>query len=91
MSLATRHYSIEPGIRKYVKRYRFLSFKRNLPSKYGKKLLKPAIKTELNALKTATDKEAHEATEVTGDIRNKIADKLLKDAAVSRFVTNGSK
>ena len=32
-------YSTEPGRRKYVKEYWFLSFARNLSKKYGKELL----------------------------------------------------
>ena len=50
------HYSIEPRTRKYAKRYGFLSFSRNLSSKYGKQLLDIATKTRLDALKTASSK-----------------------------------
>ena len=38
------HYSIEPTTRKYVKKYRFLSFRRNLSNKYIKKKIDTAIK-----------------------------------------------
>ena len=48
--------SIEPRTRKYVKRYGFLSFARNLSNKYGKQLLETATKPGLNALKTAFKK-----------------------------------
>ena len=37
-------YSIEPRTRKYVKRYGFLSFARNLSNKYGEQLLDDATK-----------------------------------------------
>ena len=42
------HYSVEPRTRKYVKGDGFLSFARNLSSKYKKQLLD----TELDTLKT---------------------------------------
>ena len=57
-SLATCGYSIKPRTRKYVKGYGFLSFVRNLSSKYGKQLLDTATKTVLDALKTASKKES---------------------------------
>ena len=41
-----RRYSIEPRTIKYVKRYGFLSFRRNLSNKYGKQLLDTATKQE---------------------------------------------
>ena len=41
-------YSIEPRERRYIKRYRFLSFARNFGNKYGKKLMNTAIKTGAN-------------------------------------------
>ena len=74
-----RRYSIEPRTRKYVKGFGFLSFARNLSNKYGKQLLDTAAKTEINALKTASQKVIHEATEATGEfLGNKIADKIVK-------------
>ena len=42
-SLAMRRYFIEPRTRKYVKRYGFLSFARNVCNKYRKKLLDTRI------------------------------------------------
>ena len=42
-------YSIEPGFRKYVKGYGFLSFARNFGNKYGKKLMDTATKTGMDA------------------------------------------
>ena len=56
LSLATCRYSIEPRSRKYIKRYGFLSFARNLPNKYEKQLLDTAIKVRLDALETASKK-----------------------------------
>ena len=44
---------MEAITRKYVKRYGFLSFGRNLSNKYGKHLLK----TGINVLKTASKKQ----------------------------------
>ena len=56
LSLATCRYSIVPRSRKYIKRYGFLSFARNLPNKYGKQLLDTATKIGLDALETASKK-----------------------------------
>ena len=47
-------YSTEPRIRKYVKGYGILSFKRNLPNKYGRQLLGTATKAGENYLKIVT-------------------------------------
>ena len=41
-------YSIEPGERRYVKGYGFMSFARNFGNKYGKKLMNTAKKTGTN-------------------------------------------
>ena len=50
-------YSIEPRERRYVKRYGFLSFAknidRNLSNKYGQKLVDTAKKSATDALKIA--------------------------------------
>ena len=54
------HYSIEPSTRKYVKRYRFLPFVRNLSNKYEKKL-----NTALDDLKTAPKEVVSKAAKVT--------------------------
>ena len=84
-SLAKHYCSIEPRTRKYVKRYRFLSFARNLFNKYGKHSLDAAFKTGLNGLKTASIKVVQKAAEATGElIGNKIAEKILKPAENSR-------
>ena len=67
-----RH-SIEPGTRKYVKEYGFLSFAR----KYRKQLLD----TGLNALKTASKEVVHEAAEATSEpTGNKIFDAVAKSS-----------
>ena len=68
-------YSTEPRIRKYVKRYWFLSFAR----KYRKKLLD----TGLDAVKTASKKVFHKTAETTGELRgNKITNKIVKQKSV---------
>ena len=50
-------YSIEPGERRYVKDYGFLSFakniSKNLSNKYGQKLVDSATKSATDVLKTA--------------------------------------
>ena len=76
-------YSIEPKTRKYVKGYGFLSFARNLSSKYGKKLLDTATKTGLDAAKIASKKVAHKTAEAIGEfVRNKIAERIEKPKTV---------
>ena len=65
--------------KKYVRRYRLLSFARNLSNKYGEQLLDTATKRELDALKTASKKVAHKAATATGEfIGNKIRVKIVK-------------
>ena len=65
--------------KKYVRRYRLLSFARNLSNKYGEQLLDTATKRELDALKTASKKVAHKAAAATGEfIGNKIRVKIVK-------------
>ena len=46
-------YSTEPRTKKYVKRYGFLSFAKNLSDEYAKRLLNTATKTEPDAIKIA--------------------------------------
>ena len=60
-------YSIEPRTKKYVKGYGFLSFSR----KYKKQLLD----TGLDAVKSASKKVLHKASNFIG---NKIADRVTK-------------
>ena len=74
-------YSIEPRDRIYVKRYRFLSFAKNmgksLSNKYRQKLLDSAKKSITDAIKTASKGAIQKTAEATGDlIGNKIADKI---------------
>ena len=70
-----RH-STGPKYRKYVKGYGFLSFARKFGNKYGKKLMDTAIKTGMDAVKTASKWVVQKAAEAKGDlIGNKIADK----------------
>ena len=76
-------YSLEPGTKKYVKVYGFLSFGRSLSTKYRKQLLDAATKTGLDALKTTSKKVRHKAAEATGEfIGNKIANKFVKPKPV---------
>ena len=71
-----RH-SLEPEYRKYVKGYGFLSFARKFRDKYEKKLMDDAIKTGIDAAKTASKIVVQKTAEVTGDlIGNKTADKI---------------
>ena len=55
------HYSIETRERRYVKRYGFLSFAKNigknLSNKYGQKLVDSSKKSATDALKTAGQKK----------------------------------
>ena len=77
--VSKRRYSVESRTRKYIKRYGFLPFARNLSNKYGKQFLDTATETGLDALKTASKKVVHEAVKATGEfIGNKIADKIVK-------------
>ena len=70
-------YSTEPKYRKYVKRYRFLSFARKFGDRYGKQLMDTATKTGIDAAKTASKRVVQKTAEATGDlIRNKIADQI---------------
>ena len=81
-------YSIEPGGRRHVKGYGFLSFTRNigthttkvaknLSNKYGQKLVDTAKKSATDAIKTASKRATRKTAEATGDlVGNKIADRL---------------
>ena len=50
-------YSTEPRTKKYVKRYGFLSFAKNLSDEHVKKLLNTATKTESDTIKIASKKK----------------------------------
>ena len=70
-------YSTEPKYRKYGKGYGFLSFARIFGYKCGKKLMDTAMKTGINAAKTASKRAVHKTSEATGDlIGNKIVDTM---------------
>ena len=78
------HYSIKPRAGKYVKENGFLSFMRNLPNKYGKKLLDTVTKAGLDAGKTGSKKVVHKIAEPTEElVRNKIAEKIVEPKPVS--------
>ena len=69
-------YSTEPIFIKYVKGYSFLSFARKFGDKYGKKLMDTAIKTGIDAAKTASKRVVQKTAKATEDlIGNKIVDK----------------
>ena len=93
-------YSIEPKNRIYVKRYRFLSFAKNmgthLSNKYSQKLFDTAKKSTTDATKTASKRAIQKTAEARGDlIGNKIADKITNyskkssktEADVERVIT----
>ena len=62
-------YSIEPGERRYVKDYGFLSFakniSKNLSNKYGQKLVDSATKSATDVLKTAGKRATQKTAETT--------------------------
>ena len=71
-------HSLAPRTRKYVKAYGFLSFTRNLSSKYWKKLINTATKTGLDVSNTVLKKIIIKTAEETGElIGSKVADKVL--------------
>ena len=82
-------YRTDNRIRKYVKGYGFMSFAKNLGSKYGKKIMNKGISaaSKFNQSKygkmgsefgkIAGKKILHKSAEATGDLtRSKIADKI---------------
>ena len=74
-------YSIEPRDRIYVKRYRFLSFAKNMGknvrNKCCQKLLYSAKKSTTDAIKTASKGAIKKTAEATGDlIGNKFSEKI---------------
>ena len=84
-------YSVEPSDRRYVKRYGFLSFAKNIgkkiSNKYSQKLLDSTKKSATDAIETASKTEIQKTTETTGDlIGNKIADKIT---SISKESSNG--
>ena len=89
-------YSLEPHYRRYVQGQGFMSFARNIGSKYGKKIFdvsksmkkkygKEILDNSLSAgkdfAKIAGKKVLDKSAEATGDlIGNKIADRITKSA-----------
>ena len=70
-------YSAEPKYRKYVKRYRVLSFPRSVGDKNCKLLMDASRNTGIDPPKAASTRAVQKTAEVTGDlIWNKIADKI---------------
>ena len=61
-------YSTEPRFRKFVKGYGFLSFAKQFGNKYGKKLMDIAIKTGIDAAKTASKRVVQKTVEATEDL-----------------------
>ena len=58
-------YSTKRRFRKYVEGYAFLSFARNFGDKYCKKLMDTAIKTGIDATKTASKRVVQKTAEAT--------------------------
>ena len=72
-------YSMEPRTKKYVKWGGFWLLTKNLSNKFWEKFLDTATKAGVDALKTASKRLFHKATEATGEsVANKIADKIVK-------------
>ena len=70
-------YSIEPRERRYVERYGFLSFVRNLNNKYGQKLIDSAKTSATDVFKITSKRVIQKTAEASGVlIGNKIADKI---------------
>ena len=81
-------YSVEPRERRYVKRYGFLSFAKNIgthaakaaknmSNKYSQKFVDTTKKSATDAIKTASKRAIQKTAQATGDlIGNKIADKI---------------
>ena len=81
-------YSIEPRERRYVQRYRFLSFARNIgtqaakaaknmSNKYSQKFVDTDKKSATDAIKAASKRAIQKTAEATGDlIGSKFADKI---------------
>ena len=75
-----RH-SIEPGYRKYVTGYEFLSFARKLGNKYSKKLMNTAIKTGKNFSNKYGKKLMNTAIKTGKDLATTSGKKLLHKSA----------
>ena len=89
-------YSLEPNYRKYVQGQGFISFAKNIGSKYGRKIfdksidvsnkygrkiLDKSMDASKNFAKTAGKKVLHKSAEATGEmIGNKVADRITKSS-----------
>ena len=72
------NYFIESTTRKYDKGYGFLSFARNLSSKYGKSL-RYCYKSRGRCCKNCSKKVVHKTGEATEElIGNKVLEKIMK-------------
>ena len=73
-------YSIEPKDRIYVEGYGILSFAKNvgksLSNKYAQKLLDSTKKSTTDTIKIVSKRVIQKTAEATGDLINKIADKI---------------
>ena len=74
-------YSIEPRDGRYVKRYRFLPFAKNIgkniSSKYSQKIVESLKKSATDAIKTASKRAIRKTAEATRDLTGyKFADKI---------------
>ena len=67
MVIITIRYSTEPSLRKYAKRYVFLSFARNFDVYHGKILMDTATKTGIDAAKTPPKRVLQKTAEAAGD------------------------
>ena len=82
-------YPIEPGERRFVKGYGFMSFAINFSDKYSKSLMDKGIDVSKKFAKTAGKKIFKETAKATGDlIRNKIADKITSASKKSHEEVN---
>ena len=61
-------YSTQPKLKKYVKRYGFLSLARTFGEKYGKKIIDIATKKGIDAAKNASKRVVQKSAEATADL-----------------------
>ena len=74
-------YSLEPRYRKYVQVQGFMSFAKNIGSKYGRKILDKRIDAGNDFAKIAGKKVLHKSAEATGEmIGNKVADRITRSS-----------
>ena len=76
-------YSVEPRERRYVKRFGFLSFAKNIgkniSNKYSQKLVDTARKSATDAIKTGSKRAIQKTAEATGDlVGSKNADMITR-------------